>query len=250
MATSGSILGNPVRRREDPGILTGPDAVLRRSPGRGLLHVAFVRSTIAHAVLEGIDTSDAVSMPGVVAVYTADDLDLPDHHGFMMLPPTMNRPPLARGRVRFVGDIVAVVVAETKAQAVDAAEAVIVDYDPLPVVVDPEAAILPDAPVVFEAQGSNVANGMGTGPVEGVLDDADVVVSVRIVNQRVAPVPMEPAGIVAIPGEPEGGFTFWASTQGPHGVRDELGCEARSRPRARARRQRRGRRRVRREDRG
>ena len=175
MATSGSILGNPVRRREDPGILTGATEYFDDLQIAGMLHVAFVRSTIAHAVIEAIDTSDAVSMPGVVAVYTADDLDLPDHHGFMMLPPTMNRPPLARDRVRFVGDIVAVVVAETKAQAVDAAEAVIVDYDPLPAVVDPEAAIEADAPVVFEAQGSNIANGMGTGPVEGMLDDADVV---------------------------------------------------------------------------
>ena len=85
-------------------------------------------------------------MPGVLAVYTADDLDLGDHHGFMMLPPTMNRPPLARDRVRYVGDIVAVVVAETKAQAVDAAEAVIVDYDPLPAVVDPEAGSSPAPP--------------------------------------------------------------------------------------------------------
>ena len=225
MPTSGSILGNPVRRREDPGILTGRTQYFDDLPIAGMAHVAFVRSTIAHATIEGIDTSDAVSMPGVVAVYTADDLDLPDSHGFMMLPPTMNRPPLARERVRFVGDIVAMVVAETKGQAVDAAEAVIVDYDPLPVIVDMEAALLPDAPVVFEAQGSNVANGMGTGPVEGVLDDADVVITSRIVNQRVAPVPMEPAGIVAVPGEPEGGFTFWAATQGPHGVRDELAAK-------------------------
>ena len=225
MATAGSILGNPVRRREDPGILAGATEYFDDLHVAGLLHVAFVRSTIAHAVLEAVDTTDAVSMPGVVAVYTAADLDLADHHGFMMLPPTMNRPPLARDRVRYVGDIVAVVVAGTKAQAVDAAEAVIVDYDPLPAVVDPEAAIGPDAFVVFEAQGSNVANGMGTGPVEGVLDDADVVVSQRIVNQRVAPVPMEPAGIVVVPGEPEGGFTFYAATQGPHGVRDELAAK-------------------------
>ena len=225
MATSGSILGNPVRRREDPDILTGVSEYFDDLAVPGLLHVAFVRSTIAHAVLEGIDTADARSMPGVVAAYTAVDLDLPDFHGFMMLPGTMNRPPLARGRVRYVGDIVAMVVAETKAQAVDAAEAVIVDYDPLPAVVDPEAAIEPDAFVVFDEQGSNVANAMGTGPVEGVLDGADVVVSVRIVNQRVAPVPMEPAGIVVVPGEPAGGFTFFAATQGPHGVRDELAAK-------------------------
>src|SRR6478736_5573281 len=225
MATAGTILGNPVRRREDPGILRGETEYFDDLKVPGLLHAAFVRSTIAHAVIEGVDTSDAETMPGVVVVYTANNLELAEHHGFMMLPPTMNRPPLARDRVRYVGDIVALVVAETKAQAVDAAEAVIVDYDPLPAVVDMEAALLPDSPVVFEAQGSNIANGMGTGPVEGVLDDADVVIEVRIVNQRVAPVPMEPAGIVAVPGEPEGGLTFYAATQGPHGVRDELAAK-------------------------
>src|SRR5882762_4478893 len=159
MPTSGSILGNPVRRREDPGILTGRTQYFDDLQITGMTHVAFVRPTIAHATIEGIDKSDAVSMPGVAAVYTSENLELPDHHGFMMLPPTMNRPPLARDRVRFVGDIVAMVVAETKAQAVDAAEAVIVDYDPLPVLVDMEAALLADAPVVFDAQGSNVANG-------------------------------------------------------------------------------------------
>ncbi|MGO9877032.1 MAG: xanthine dehydrogenase family protein molybdopterin-binding subunit [Acidimicrobiia bacterium] len=225
MPQAGSILGNPVRRREDPGILFGTTEYFDDLQIAGLLHVSFVRSTIAHAVIEAIDTSDAVSMPGVMAVYTADNLELAEHHGFMMLPPTMNRPPLARDRVRYVGDIVAMVVADTKAHAVDAAETVVVDYDPLPVVVDPEAAIAADAFVVFEAQGSNVANGMGTGPVEGVLDDADVVVSARIANQRVAPVPMEPAGIVAVPGEPAGGLTFYAATQGPHGVRDELAAK-------------------------
>jgi len=225
MAQAGSILGNPVRRREDPGILCGTTEYFDDLQIADLLHVAFVRSTIAHATIDAVDTNDAVAMPGVAVVYTADNLDVADHHGFMMLPPTMNRPPLARGRVRYVGDIVAMVVADTKAHAVDAAEAVIVDYDPLPAVVDPEAAIEPDAFVVFDAQGTNVANSMGTGPVEGVLDDADVVVSARIVNQRVAPVPMEPAGIVAVPGEPTGGLTFYAATQGPHGVRDELAAK-------------------------
>jgi carbon-monoxide dehydrogenase large subunit len=225
MATSGSILGNPVKRKEDPGILTGTTEYFDDLQVAGSLHVVFVRSTTAHANLGEIDTSEAEAMPGVVAVYTAADLELPDMHGFMMLPPTMNRPPLAREKVRFVGDMVAAVVAESKAAAVDAAEAVIVDYDPLPVVVDPEAALDAAAPVVHEAQGSNLANGMGTGPVDGVLDDADVVVSARIVNQRVAPVPMEPGGIVAVPGEPAGGLTFHAATQGPHSFRDEIACK-------------------------
>jgi carbon-monoxide dehydrogenase large subunit len=222
MTTSGSILGNPVRRKEDPGILTGTTEYFDDLDVTGLLHVAFVRSTVAHARVKSIDTSDAKTMPGVVAVYTADDLELPDMHGFMMLPPTMNRPPLAREKVRFVGDMVAAVVAESKAAAVDAAEAVIVDYDPLPALVDPAAAVGETANLVHEGHGSNIANAMGTGPVEGVLDDADIVVRQRVVNQRVAPVPMEPNGIVVLPGEPAGGLTFKAATQGPHGMRDEM----------------------------
>jgi carbon-monoxide dehydrogenase large subunit len=222
MATSGSILGNPVLRKEDPGILTGATEYYDDLQVEGLCHVAFVRSTVAHANLTAIDTSDAAAMPGVVAVYTADDLELADVHGFVMLPPTMNRPPLAKGKVRFVGDIVAMVVAVSKGEALDAAEAVIVDYDELPAVASVEAAIADGAPVLHEAQGSNIANAMGTGPVDGVLDDADVVVRERIVNQRVAAVPMEPGGIVAVPGEPAGGLSVWVASQGPHGVRDDL----------------------------
>jgi carbon-monoxide dehydrogenase large subunit len=222
MATSGSILGNPVLRKEDPGILEGKTRYYDDLEVAGLLHTVFVRSTVAHAAISGIDTSAAKAMPGVVAVYVAADLELPAVHGFMMLPPTMNRPPLAQDTVRFVGDIVAMVVADTKAHAADAAEMVIVDYDELPAVATVEAALLAGAPVIHEAQGSNVANAMGTGPVEGVLDDADVVVRQRIVNQRVAPVPMEPGGIVAVPGEPGGGLSIWVASQGPHGVRDEI----------------------------
>ena len=111
---------------------------------------------------------------------------------------------------------------ESKAQALDAAEAVIIDYDPLPAVADMEAALEADAPILHEAQGSNVANAMGTGPVDGILDDADVVVSQRIVNQRLAAVPMEPNGIVAIPGDPIDGMTLWVSSQGPFAVRDAV----------------------------
>ena len=222
MAKSGSILGNPVLRKEDPGILTGVVEYYDDLKIDGLLHAAFVRSTVAHANITAIDTSGALEMPGVVAVYTSENLELPDVHGFIMLPPTMNRPPLAKGKVRFVGDIVAVVIAESKAAAVDAAEAVIIDYDELPAVPNVAAAIADGAPVLHDAQGSNVANAMGTGPVEGVLDDADVVVRQRIVNQRVAAVPMEPGGIVAVPGEPSGGITVWVASQGPHGVRDEM----------------------------
>ncbi len=114
------------------------------------------------------------------------------------------------------------VVAESKGEALDAAENVIADYDELPALPTVQSALADGAPVLHEAQGSNVANAMGTGPVEGVLDDADVVIREHIVNQRVAPVPMEPGGIVVVPGEPAGGLSIWVSSQGPHGVRDEI----------------------------
>jgi carbon-monoxide dehydrogenase large subunit len=226
MATSGSILGNPVRRKEDPGILRGQTRYFDDLPVDGLLHLAFVRSTIAHARIESVDTSDATTMPGVVAIYTADDLALPDQHGFAMLPPTANRPPLARERVRFVGDIVAAVVANTRTQAIDAAEMVIVDYDPLPAVVDPEAALAEGTTLVHDAHGSNVAIAMGTGEVEGILDDADVVVTQRIHNQRLAGVPMEPNGIVVVPGDPDGGLTAWVPTQAPHSLQEPIATSA------------------------
>jgi carbon-monoxide dehydrogenase large subunit len=106
--------------------------------------------------------------------------------------------------------------------AVDAAEMVVVDYDPLDAVVDPEAALADGAPLVFPEHGSNLAFETGTGPVEGIFDGADVVVRGRFHNQRLAGIPMEANGIVAIPGEPDGGLTAWVPTQNPHGVRDAL----------------------------
>ncbi|HEY4398201.1 MAG TPA: xanthine dehydrogenase family protein molybdopterin-binding subunit, partial [Acidimicrobiia bacterium] len=177
MATSGSILGNPVLRTEDPRILRGDAGYFDDLPVEGLLHVAFVRSTMAHARIESVDASEATAMPGVVAAYTADDLDLQPHQGMPLLPAEVSRPPLARDVVRFVGDIVAAVVAETRAEAVDAAELVIVDYDPLPTVVDPEAALADDAPVLFPEHGSNLAIHLQFGEDDPtILDDADVVV--------------------------------------------------------------------------
>src|SRR4029077_11204820 len=135
------------------------------------------------------DTSEARTMPGVVAVYAADDLDFPDHTGMMQLHPAVTRQALARDRVRFVGDTVVVVVAETKAQAVDAVDAVVVDYDPLPTVSDMEDALAPGASMQFEAVGSNIVMGArepdGYDPLEG----SDVIVRGRFENQRLAVVP-------------------------------------------------------------
>ncbi len=219
--TSGSILGNPVRRTEDPRILRGDAGYFDDLEVEGLLHVTFVRSTMAHARIESVDTAEAASMPGVVAVYAADDLDLEPLQGFAMVPAALSRPPLARGVVRFVGDIVAVVVAETSGQAVDAAEMVIVDYDPLETVVDPEAALSDDAPAVFPEHGSNLAIEFNFGEDPSILDDADVVVTGRFVNQRLAPVPMEPNGILVQP-DGDDALTAHVPTQNPHGVRDPL----------------------------
>jgi aerobic carbon-monoxide dehydrogenase large subunit len=222
MARSGSILGNAVRRKEDPGVLRGETQYFDDLAFDAMAHVVFVRSTVAHARLEQVDTSEAAAMPSVLGVYTADNLELPDQQGFAMLPPVFNRPPLARGTVRFVGDVVAAVVAETRAQAVDTAEMVIVDYDPLPVVIDPEAALAADSPVVFPENGSNLAFEMNFGSDPTVLDGADVVVSEVFYNQRVAGVPMEGNGIVAVPGAPEGGLTAWVPTQAPNGLQAPL----------------------------
>ncbi len=216
MAASGSILGNAVLRREDPAILDGSARYYDDLQVDGLTHIVFVRSTIAHAVVLSIDTADAETMPGVIAVYTAATLPMDAIQGFIMLPPAFNRPPLATDRVRFVGDIVAAVVAETRAQAVDAAEQVIVEYDPLPVVIDPERALAEDAPVLFDDHGSNLAIAFDAGDDPTIMDDADVVVSERFVNQRVAAVPMEPNGIVVeLHGD---GLLVRVPTQHPHGL--------------------------------
>ena len=223
MPASGSILGNAVRRREDPGILRGATRYFDDLQIPGMVHVAFVRSTVAHARLTDVDTSEARGMPGVVGVYAAGDLALEPVLGFVMLPPVFVRPPLASEVVRFVGDIVAVVAAETRAQAVDAAEAVIVDYEPLPIVVDPEASLGDDVPILFPDNGSNIAIEFDFGEDPTLLDGADVVVSGRFVNQRVAAVPMEANGIVVDPRPADGiDLTVYAPTQAPFGVRDPL----------------------------
>lgn len=221
MAASGSILGNAVLRKEDPGLLTGAN---KYSDDLDLdaAHIVFVRSTMAHATIESIDTSDAETMPGVLAVYTASNLEMAPVNGFPDLGDHMDRPPLADGRVRFVGDIVAAIVSETREQGVDASEAVVIDYEPLPVVTDIEVAVSPDAPVIWETMDNNVCFAI-TNEYDGpdVLEGADAVVSERIVTQRLAGVPMEPNGCVAVPDG--NSMTFYASTQAAHSLKAGLG---------------------------
>src|SRR3954452_3593503 len=216
----GSILGTSVRRVEDRALITGATTYVGNLALDGLLHLAFVRSPLAHATIPGIDTAAAAAAPGVVAVYTAADLDLPAHHGLMPVNPKLPRPPLALDRVHFVGEAVAVVVGETKAAAVDAVELVEVDYDPLPAVTDPEAALAPDAPLQYPDLGTNLIAGQRPA-TDDALDGAEVVVRARMVNQRLAVMPLE-GNAIAVQPTPDGDgheLTIWVSTQMPHGFR-------------------------------
>jgi carbon-monoxide dehydrogenase large subunit len=214
----GSILGNAVRRVEDPEILVGRADYVDDLAIDGILTLVFVRSPFAHAVVRSIDTSHAAGAPGVVAVFTAADLEMADDPGMMQLHKGIARPPLATDRVRFVGDAVAAVVALSRSAAVDAAELVVVDYEELPSVVDPEAALGHDAPLVMESIGTNLATSAVGGNSADPLAGADVVVRGRFVNQRVAAVPMEGNAIAVIPGDDGQGheLTVYVGTQMPH----------------------------------
>jgi carbon-monoxide dehydrogenase large subunit len=219
MAASGSILGNAVQRVEDPTLLTGDGKYVDDLRETGMLHVAFVRSPIAHGTVNSIDLGGAASMPGVVAVYSGeDDLGLPSMQFFPMMPPEMNRPIFATEKVRFVGDIIAAVVAETLQQATDAAQEIFADIDPLPAIIDPEDGMKEDAPLLFPETGSNIC--FASQYPEGGTDDdpcagADAVGEVTMVSQRLAGVPMENNGVVCVPGEGRE-LTMWISHQAPH----------------------------------
>src|ERR671936_2133028 len=175
--------GAPVRRVEDPRLLRGEAPYTDDLKVPGALQAVFVRSDWAHARVAKIDTSEAAQAPGVVGVFTAADLGLGNlPHG--TVPEAFARPVLASDRVRFAGEAVAIVVAETRAQAVDAAELVDVDYEPLEVLIDPARALDDDAPKLFD-EGNLAAQGPAG---ENALGDAEVVVKGRFVNQRLAAV--------------------------------------------------------------
>lgn len=214
---AGSLLGNAVRRVEDPDLLRGRGTFVDNMRPPGVLFAAFVRTPYAHARLLGVHTGAAVQAPGVVAVYTAADLALDPSFPFLPTNPRCARPPLAEDRVRFVGEAVAVVVAETPAQAVDATELVDVDYDPLDVVVDVEAALAPGAVLQFEDVAGNVAHGERS-PDGDVLAGAAHVVRLRTENQRLAVAPMEGNALLVTPGGPEEDHdvTLHMATQMPH----------------------------------
>ena len=217
-----SILGNRVLRTEDPAFLTTggtyvDDVELPGEPA----HVVYVRSTMASARLLEVDTSEAAAMPGVLAVVTVDDLDIADQPPSMgLLNQQMIRPLLARDVVRFVGEPIAAVVAETLAQATDAAELVIVDYDPLDAVVDPTTALAPAQPLFPDADSQAVMS-IDNRSMQADFSACEVVVEQRIVNQRVAPCPIEPRSAAAY-WDDDGRLVVHSSNQGAHPIRETV----------------------------
>ncbi|HEY7015866.1 MAG TPA: xanthine dehydrogenase family protein molybdopterin-binding subunit [Streptosporangiaceae bacterium] len=221
-----SILGTRVLRTEDPRFLTSggvytEDVVDDRLAGA--CHVFFVRSPVAHARIQSIDATAARAAPGVIAVYTAADLaGLPAIEPSPMFNGEMVHPVLASDKVRHVGDPVAVVVTDQAYQGEDAVELVDVDYDPLPAVID-----LADAEagqvLLYEAAGTNVAANFGdAGKLdEHLFDECEVVTTRTIMNQRVAPAPMETRAAAAAWGE-DGRLTAWIPNQGAQGTQSGL----------------------------
>ncbi len=223
-----SFLGNRVLRKEDAKFLTVGGSYVHDLELPSALWIGFLHSPVAHARVTRLDVSAARSAHGVVDVLTGADLDLPPlPPDLPMINPQMTRPLLCDGRVRFVGDLVAAVVAESRAAAADALELIEVDYDPLPVLVDPEEA-LTGTTLLFEEAGTNVAFQASFGHDESLFEGCEAVVSQRIVNQRVAPCPLE-VRAAAAKVEDDGRLTVFVSSQAPFAVRDavahELGLE-------------------------
>lgn len=224
-------VGKSRRRKEDERLITGRTRWTDNITLPGLLHMAVLRSPFAHAKIVSIDTAAAKSAPGVIAVYTAADLD-PD--GAVGMPcawpitPDMKaprRPVLAAGTVNFAGEGVAVVVARSSAEAHDALEEIDVEYDELPVVLDMEAAIADGAPLVHEDLGTNTSAvwkfdsaeaGTG-GNVEDAISSSEVVLKRRFRQQRLVPAFMEPRACVVDPTGTQ--ITMWSATQIPHILR-------------------------------
>ena len=217
-------VGQALRRKEDPRLITGRASYVDDINLVGQLWAAWVRSPEAHAKIVSIDTSAAKDRDGVVAVYTNEDLDMEAGLPMAWVPPgvTVNTPDhwvLAKGEVKHVGDPVALVIGDDRYAVVDAAEDVVVEYDPLPVVTDPEKALEDGSPLVHEKFGTNKVCdwSLGGGDLEAGFAEADVIIERRIVNHRMAGAAIEPRGVLA---EYRGDrLTVWSSTQVPHFLR-------------------------------
>ena len=221
-------------RREDQRLVTGYGRYVADHDAPGQLHAAFRRADRGHAIIRSIDTSAAEQMPGVIAIYTAATLG----DGFRNLPPAMpfqprpgtqflvpDRMPLAHDRVRFVGEEVALVIAETRHQAIDAAEMIEVDFDELPAVNDVDAAIAPGAPQLHDAIAANIAFDFEYGDAaatDAAFARAAHVVKLEVDSPRVAPTPMEPRAFLTWFDDATGCYEVRCANQGTPGLRDGL----------------------------
>ncbi|MEU6352939.1 xanthine dehydrogenase family protein molybdopterin-binding subunit [Streptomyces sp. NPDC047072] len=217
--------GTSMPRVEDPRLLTGTGTFVDDVVRPGLLHACFVRSPLARARIVGIDVTEALQLEGVHAVFTAQDLNSGVREQWYTLngrdDPDTPRPPLAEGEARFVGDPVAMVVADDRYLAEDAAELVVVEYEELPPVAD-YATALESPESVHACHPGNLVGELAGRPMadlEPVFARAPHVVSVTVHQQAHGPVPMETRGIVAEWAAPAGEMTIWAATQSPHEVR-------------------------------
>ncbi len=207
-------------RTEDNRLLRGEGQFMENLPTDSAAFVSFVRSTSARAKIVSIDTHDAQQHPGVLAVFTAADVDLKP---FPSPVPANNqdmlRPWIADEAVRYVGEIVAIIVSETNEQGVDAAESVIVEYDDFEPIVDPEQAAT-DFDLIDDTAATNISLELSTGNDDALFDDCEVVVAQRIINNRLAPCPIE--GRAAISHWNGSLLEQWSTTQSAHAVRDGL----------------------------
>jgi len=228
-------VGQPVRRVEDARLLTGKGRYTDDTSVPNQAHAYVLRSPHAHAAINRIDTTAAAKMPGVLAVLTGADVaadklgdilckvDYKNRDGSPMAKP--RRPALAQGRVRFVGDPVALIVAETLAQARDAADAVAVDYEPLPAVADTAAALKPGAPQIWPEINGNLALDWQMGD-EAAADAqfklAKRTVALELVNNRIVVNSMEPRGAIGQYDKSTGSYTIHVSSQGVHNVAAQM----------------------------
>jgi aerobic carbon-monoxide dehydrogenase large subunit len=216
-------VGRSLRRKEDPRLIQGRARYVDDISLPGTQYVAFVRSPEAHAKITSIDASAALARPGIVAVYTGDDLDAGGPLPIAWVPPGVDVKspdhwPLAKGEVKHVGDAVAAVIGADRYAVVDAAEDVLVEYEPLPVVIDPEEAVK-DETLIWESLGTNTSHewSLGGGDIEAGFAEADVIVERRVVNHRTLGAAIEPRAVLAE--DRAGSLTVWSSTQIPHILR-------------------------------
>jgi carbon-monoxide dehydrogenase large subunit len=218
-------VGQAMKRKEDPRLVSGTSTYVDDVVLPGMLHMAVTRSIHAHARIKRVDISKAQKLPGVIAVVTGDEVAA--HCGpipcVASLPNMKNaqQPLLAMGKVRFVGEPIAAVVAENKYIARDAADMIEIDYEPLPAVTNPEKALDPQSPRLYEEFSDNIGFNFAfeSGNTEEAFKNAEVIVKERFINQRLAPVAMEPRGVVATYQMPDNELVVWNSTQQPHGLR-------------------------------